>query len=277
MQKLSFIDMRIKEFEYKPVQTLRFLNSGRGPGSCYVDALPIHLGKIEGLPEELDAIIVTADLQGRETFKEANGQPPRLLGEVLPQRLWNEIFPELGLDIQRAAAILAGDFYTVPNLDRRGGTGDVLDVWRAFANEFDWIAGVAGNHDMFGPKDQDRSDVPRNAKLLKSDCVKLDSVKIGGVDGIIGDPRKHNRWSMEDYLFELSEILDQDPVVVVTHDGPNSPATKGRGYDAIRELLEFPILNIRGHSHWDPPFVEFASGLQVLNVDARVAILIKDS
>ncbi len=47
------------------------------------------------------------------------------------------------------AALLAGDFYTVPALDKRGGTGDVTDVWRAFGECFAW---VAGNHDLFGDR-----------------------------------------------------------------------------------------------------------------------------
>ena len=46
--------------------------------------------------------------------------------------------------------LLAGDLYTVPALDRRGGSGDVTAVWRAFGDEFSWVVGVAGNHDTFG-------------------------------------------------------------------------------------------------------------------------------
>ena len=36
-------------------------------------------------------------------------------------------------------------------LDKRGGSGDVTGVWLAFADIFQWVAGVAGNHDTFGP------------------------------------------------------------------------------------------------------------------------------
>jgi hypothetical protein len=32
-------------------------------------------------------------------------------------------------------------------------------------------------------------------------------------------------------------------------------------------------LVVRGHAHWPEPLVELASGVQVLNVDARVVVL----
>ncbi len=59
------------------------------------------------------------------------------------------------------------------------------------------------------------------------------------------------------------------------HDGPDVPEFGYRGTSPIREALELldrPLV-IRGHAHWENPLAEFANGLQVLNVDARVVIL----
>jgi hypothetical protein len=48
-----------------------------------------------------------------------------------------QVLPMLGADNSSpVAALLAGDFYTVPALDKRGGTGDVTDVWRAFGRAY---------------------------------------------------------------------------------------------------------------------------------------------
>ena len=41
-----------------------------------------------------------------------------------------------------SGAILAGDLYSVPAADMRGGFGDVAPVWRAFADRFSWVTGV---------------------------------------------------------------------------------------------------------------------------------------
>lgn len=142
--------MKIKDIT-PPLVELPFLNAGRGPGGFYEDRLPIHQAIVDRLPRGLSAIVATSDLQGRERMRKSPTTPPRLLGEVLPDILVSRILPELDVPSEdKFGVILAGDFYTVPALDRRGGSGDVTEVWHAFADEFAWVAGVAGNHDTFG-------------------------------------------------------------------------------------------------------------------------------
>lgn len=268
--------MRIIDFPFMPVTEFLFLNAGRGSGSFYQDRLPIHHARVDRLPEGLDAVVVTADLQGRERFQEANGNPLRLLGEVVPQRLINEVFPGLGIaDPFRVAALLAGDFYTVPALDKRGGTGDVSSVWKAFGENFAWVAGVAGNHDTFG---EDRHASPRHPghlHYLDGQAIELSGIRLGGISGIIGNSSRHQRRSEDDYLFTLELLLEEHCDVLLMHDGPQGIEPSQRGSSRIRTLLEESqnALVIRGHSHWDDPFVQFNNGLQVLNVDARVVIL----
>ena len=116
--------MRIVEFQPDPIGEFRYLNAGRGPGQFYEDRLPVHVACVDALPEGVAALIATADLQGRERFEDAPAGPLRLLGEVLPARLVHEVLPTLSLGASdRIGVLLAGDFYTVPALDRRGGSG----------------------------------------------------------------------------------------------------------------------------------------------------------
>ncbi len=82
-------------------------------------------------------------------FKHQTGPQLRLLGEWLPQILAESILPGLPLPAGRVGVLLAGDFYTVPSLDKRGGSGDVDSVWQAFGEHFHWVVGVAGNHDTY--------------------------------------------------------------------------------------------------------------------------------
>lgn len=110
----------------------------------------MELAWVEILPDGLSAIIITSDLQGREHFKHQTGPQLRLLGEWLPQVLADSILPGISLPAGRIGVLLAGDFYTVSSLDKRGGSGDVDSVWQAFGEHFDWVVGVAGNHDTFG-------------------------------------------------------------------------------------------------------------------------------
>jgi len=72
------------------------------------------------------------------------------------------------------AALLAGDFYTVPALDKRGGTGDVTDVWRAFGECFAW---VAGNHDLFGDRNIWRPSFVPPLYYLDGETIEVDGIK----------------------------------------------------------------------------------------------------
>ncbi len=252
------------------------MNAGRGQGSFYVDFLPIHTAVADGLPYDLDAIIATADLQGRETFQQANGQPLRLLGEVLPDVLVSEILPSIGLhDPQRIAVLLAGDFYTVPALDRRGGSGDVTSVWMAFAENFNWVAGVAGNHDSFGTDSRSRLKSNGRMRFIDQGTVKVGELKIGGLSGIIGDPSRPWRRVEADFNLEVEVLLESGLDAIVMHDGPSGALDGQRGYDSTQAICAAgrPTLIVRGHAHWDDPFSELANGTQILNVDQRVVIV----
>jgi len=124
--------------------TIPYLNAGKGIGNFYSVTLPVHIAQVDRLPLGTSAIIVTADLQGRETFDSAAGQPLRLLGEVVPSLLATQILSDSEFSQGEVGVFLAGDFYTVPGLDKRGGTGDVTPVRRAFSDQFDWVCGVPG-------------------------------------------------------------------------------------------------------------------------------------
>ena len=167
--------MKIIDFSATLLKEIKYLNAGSGRSGFYEERLPIHHARVDALPVGLDAVVVTADLQGRERFQESPGGPPRLLGEALPLRLVQEILPEVGIhDPSRVAVWLAGDFYTVPALDKRGGTGDVSAVWRAFGDEFAWVAGVAGNHDTYGENSKARPRFP--AHLITWMVISLNSM-----------------------------------------------------------------------------------------------------
>jgi hypothetical protein len=277
--------MKIIEFRPEPVFTFPFLNAGKGAGQFFENRLPVNHARVDRLPSGISAIAVTSDLQGRERFQDAAGNAPRLLGEVLPRQLMEQVLPILGAgdliggDSRSVAALLAGDFYTLPALDKRGGTGDVTDVWLAFGECFTWVTGVAGNHDLFGDRNMPRPSFAPPLHYLDGETIDVDGFKIGGIGGIIGNPSRPQRRTETDYLLTLEELLLQPLDVLLMHEGPDGPGFGQRGDVRIRSVLEDRIsgdnscLVIRGHKHWDTPFAELSNGLQILNVDARVVIL----
>ena len=59
--------MRITSIQPEVIQEIPFLNAGRGAGGFYRVSLPVQHGFVDALPGGMSALVVTADLQGRET------------------------------------------------------------------------------------------------------------------------------------------------------------------------------------------------------------------
>jgi Icc-related predicted phosphoesterase len=237
-------------------------------GSSDVERLPVQRGTLAApLADELDALIVCSDLQG---IVPGPGGRAELLGVqvaiVLDDLAAGGAIPPAA----RTGVVLAGDLYSVAAANRRGGYGDVADVWVAFAERFAWVAGVAGNHD-------DVSEVTQlgaHIHLLDGDVAVLDGLRIGGVGGIIGDPRKPGRRSQADQLRTIEQVIAGGVDILVLHEGPRGGGRQP-GSEAIRATIETAGvgLTICGHDHWRVPLAAHAHG-QILNVDTRVVVLV---
>lgn len=251
-----------------PIRELHYLNASPRGGGSDVARLPIALGALAApLADELDALVVCSDLQG---VVPGPGGRSELLGvevaAVLEELAVDGVIPPAA----RTGAILAGDLYSVPAANKRGGYGDVADVWAAFAERFAWVTGVAGNHDDVSGV----ADLGPQVHLLDGDLAVLDGLRIGGVGGIIGNPNKPGRRSEDDQLRAIARAIGQGLDVLVLHEGPHGDARQP-GNDAIRAQIELAAvgLTICGHDHWRMPFATHAAG-QILNVDTRVVVLV---
>jgi len=265
--------LRIEDIGEDLVGEVRYLNAARG-GGTEVARLPIVRAAIGPLAEELDAIIACSDLQG---IVRGPGGVAELLGievaAVLEELAFDGVLPPAA----RTGVILAGDLFSVPAADQRGGYGEVTDVWRAFAERFAWVAGVAGNHDdTSGLAELARGGAPIH--LLDGDVAEIDGLRLGGVGGIIGSKRKAGRRLEDEQLALIERAIDGEPDVLVLHEGPDAGTDDGedrRGNPEIRALVEAGGvgLTICGHVHWDAPLASHQHG-QILNVDTRVVVLV---
>ena len=258
--------LRISSIKAEPVGEIRYLNAARGGGTD-VARLSICVAHTAPLGDELDAIVACSDLQG---IVRGERDAAELLGVYVAYALEELAYERKLPPTARTGAILAGDLYSVPEANKRGGYGDVTEVWSAFASRFAWVAGVAGNHD-------DVSSVPAigdNVYLLDGEISVVDTIRIGGVAGIIGTKQKAGRRPEDVQLAYLERVIASEPDIIVLHEGP-SGGEHQPGHAAIRALIEdneVPF-TICGHDHWAQPLAEHASG-QVLNVDARVMVLV---
>ncbi len=234
--------------------------------------LPIYSGDISGLKTtEVDYLILASDLQGN-VFE---NDEPILLGEVLPdylQLIFETKFPDINL--QRVGVILCGDLYA--RLDKRGGLGDVKQVWRNFNQNFSFVAGVSGNHDYYGsPEEFEAFKSEKEIHYLDKQIKNIKGISMGGLSGIIGKPTKHFRNEEASHLKELKKLLAKNPDLILLHEGPSSSVPPNVGNPKIRELIEKakPSVICFGHNQWKDILVERADGGLLVNLDGRCILL----
>ena len=259
--------VRIEHIDPEPIHRIGYRNARSG-GGTESSVLEILSAKASGLGE-CEAVLVASDLQGIATSIEGRGS--LLLGEVLEEHI--SMLAESGQlpPPSRMGVVLAGDLYSVPDANKRGGFGDVSTVWAAFADAARWVVGVAGNHDDFSQSvGTFGSGI---VHLLDGDVVSIDGISFGGVGQIVGNTRKPGKRSEEEQLRRLDRVLSQSPDVLVLHEGPGGDVGQF-GNPALWDLIELSTtdLTICGHRHWDEPLAQL-DGKQILNVDARVVVL----
>jgi Icc-related predicted phosphoesterase len=253
--------IEIISFDDDAIHRLRYLNAARGGGST-VETLEIKRTRAAGLPDMLDAIVATSDLQG--IVPDPRTCDATLLGVAVAQTLEELAFDDLLPPADRTGIVLAGDLYSVPTADKRGGFGDVASVWRAFAERFAWVAGVAGNHDdVTAVKRTDR------VQLLDADIAALSGLRVGGVSLIAGNPAKHGRREEDEQLARIALVASEGVDLLILHEGPNGDDKGQDGHPGIRATIDEHAtpLTICGHSHWETPLSRYPGG-QILNVDA---------
>lgn len=256
------------------------------PNKSIADAsLDLVAYDADGLPEGVDALLLTSDLQARgRMFKPGRSREPlrdpddRLLGLLVAGEVARLSDRGTLPRREKIAVVLAGDLYARPRLEGRGGLGDVLDVWRALALVSGWVVGVAGNHDLFSNPLEVAPTRPAPAMaLLEGHTVTRGGTRIGGVSGIIGSRDKPNRLSEDEFLFQLAGVREARAEVVVLHMGPDASGPNRPGSAPVREALEAgpPALVVCGHAHWKEPFAVLANGTRVINTDCRAVVLVR--
>ncbi len=179
--------MRIEKLNLDAIENIYYKTIVSGD-KITVAKLPILIGAVSGLPKYIDALVVTSDLQG---IVEKDGIEV-LLGDILADYL--PLFIEVELDLQprNVGIILCGDLYAT--LSKRGGLGNVTEIWNHFNKNFRWVAGISGNHDSFGEiKEFEEFKKKDSIHYFDKEVKHIDGISIAGISGIIGKPDRTNR------------------------------------------------------------------------------------
>ncbi|UQN42406.1 metallophosphoesterase [Agarivorans sp. B2Z047] len=245
-----------------PFHEIEYRSAGRG-GEIRKVVLPFYKAIVDELPKGVSSYVITSDLQGREQNIKTN----RLVGEVVAEEL--SLLSELGEIPSIGFVALAGDFYDHPNLHKVGGTGDVTDVWNAFAKEFNLVVGVLGNHDII-----QEQHLASNTIVLDGNSDNCLGVRIGGVSGIVGRSGRNQRKSQQEFMSALAKVTNVKNDLILLHQGPKGTTNSQLGDSEITNhlLLKSKGIVAFGHRHWSKPFIEIGKN-QVLNVDKRLYLV----
>jgi hypothetical protein len=261
--------MRLLNDRPERLATLPYRAAGPG-GATRSHQLAVEILRVDTLPAGCAALLATGDLQGVAPAPTGGG--PILLGAALAGylRLWAEggLVPPPG----EIGVLLTGDFYSAPNADRRGVSGDVHDVWAAFdAAGCPVVLGVAGNHDEVSAERVGR--LGPGKVLLDGSRHRYGELTVAGVSGVIGDPAKPLRRTEAAFLTSVGQVTSPPPDVLLLHEGPRGTGPDQPGRVALRDLLErhTPSITLCGHVHWNRPAAPLGDG-HIVNVDARVVL-----
>lgn len=222
-----------------PAFAVVYRSATHGRGAVDV-TLPVERWFVAGLPEGLEGLLVTSDLQGWATTDD--GQV--LLGVALAEAL-GVFLAQRGLAREQVGVLLAGDLFAIDDVTQRGGVGDVRPVWRAFGAHAGFVAGVAGNHDAFG---RDAGDL--RAFALETGLTLLDvgtpglptsiecrGLRIAGVSGIVGNPTRPWRKEPHDYIEAVATAISTSPDVLLLHQNPALPGVRRDEQTRLTQLL----------------------------------------
>ncbi|MFC7272918.1 metallophosphoesterase [Paractinoplanes rhizophilus] len=262
--------MRLLHTRPERLATIPYRAAGPGGGPRN-EQLAVEKLRVDKLPAGCAALLAAGDLQG--IASSPLGGSPGLLGLALADYL--TVWAECGLlpPPDRVGVLLTGDLFSAPGADKRGASGDVLDVWLAFAAAgCPMVFGVAGNHDQVSAAQV--AELGPGVALLDGDRRDYGGITVAGVSGIVGDPARPLRRPEKEFLRLVEKAITPATDILLLHEGPRGEQANQRGNASVRELLARrpPSLTLCGHVHWDVPVAALGDG-HIVNVDARVAVL----
>jgi len=142
----------------------------------------------------------------------------------------------------------------------------ILDAYKAFYY-------VAGNHDILEPEILEMTNNDGSPCNLSGRTVQIGDHVFGGVGGIIGNEKKLNRLSLENFertlkkLHKVNTLIAHQPVSVSRFE----PKLSSSGLEPSIERMA-PIINVFGHARLDPVWVAHGD-TTYLNADGRILLL----
>ena len=161
--------------------------------------------------------------------------------------------------------------------DRVGEDASPLPAFRGVLERFHRFHFVLGNHDS------DHEDLHELKNFDGTPCLvdraprEVGGREVAGVSGIVGNPRKPGRRSIEEFQRAVEEtgLVKRTSRVLLTHETPRVEGFRrciGREDLTLWVQSLAPIAHVFGHCHLNPISITKDRTLYI-NVDARIVLL----
>ena len=206
--------MRLTGIDPTPFHSLPYWTSAPSRTPCQRE-LPFFHAKAEGLPNDIGCLVLMSDLQGREYLSDRLEGTERLLGEAVAEEL--SLLVGLGEIPPISTVMICGDLYEYPDCRKPGGTGPVEAVFLSLSRVSEEVIAVLGNHDSLAST----TKLPAKIVVLNGNVVKTNfGLRVGGLGGIIGDPKRHNR--------HMELCIQKRPILLCYMRVPKTQTEAGR-------------------------------------------------
>lgn len=122
-----------------PIHEIRYLTAASGGIGVIERYLPVLLAEVDYLPNNLEAITVTSNLQGIDPKNQ------QILGYLVIEELENLAENGKIPSLKNTGIILAGDLYAEVNR-RSGVVGDIREIWQAFNHLWSFLLENSDDH-----------------------------------------------------------------------------------------------------------------------------------
>ena len=146
-----------------------------------------------------------------------------------------------------------------------GGDADPTEAYKVICANARAFYFVQGNHDLPNPEANALRNGDGTLCAVHGVCVDTIIGRIGGVNGVIGDPVRNERHDARTYNRMLKDVIAQRPDILLTHQPPNIGADRHEGYGP----QNVPI-HVCGHYAYEGDFMVRTEYGWILNCDSRI-------
>lgn len=207
----------------------------------------------------------------------SNQFPVIIMSDLHSQTLPSLLLLDYYINLDQCIVLTCGDMASERPIF--GCDGDPTFFYKYLSTKTKEFYFIQGNHDLPHHDNSQNNiiNLQNNYSNIKNG-YSIDSLigKIGGVNGIISDHKHPYKLNSFTYLHHLKNVLKNKIDILMTHDTPYIPNTKGN-IDIFNLTQQYkPKIHLFGHCHFNKWYYKI-NGVHYICADSRILIFIPNN